>query len=273
MVKTMLERIDMDHTPLNQRRFTEQAQLFAHLSELAYKDIKDVEEEFAQLGFVAHFFNNKGSQAYLLKNAHDLIVVCRGTQPTEFADIAADLDARMVPSSTGIGHVHKGFKTSVDNIWPELEEQLKTFGKTRTVWCTGHSLGAAMATLLAYRLQRTEDCPNPQALYTYGSPKVGNNKYVKQIESIGLLHFRFVNNADIVARVPVWPYRHFGGMYYLNHWGNLRGPTAWQVTKDVWRGFVVGLKKKEINFFSNHAIGKYSEHLKRWDSGEEYPQS
>ena len=91
----------------------------------------------------------------------------------------------MVPSSTGIGHVHKGFKTSVDNIWPELVDKLKEYGKTRTVWCTGHSLGAAMATLLAYRLQRTEDCPNPQALYTYGSPKVGNNKYVKQIESIG----------------------------------------------------------------------------------------
>ena len=31
----------------------------------------------------------------------------------------------MVPSSTGIGHVHRGFKESVDNIWPELEEQLK----------------------------------------------------------------------------------------------------------------------------------------------------
>lgn len=259
-------------TPINQTKFTEQAYLFARLSRLAYKDLDQVEEEFAQLGFNARFFNINGSQAYLLTNAHDLVVVCRGTQPSEFADIAADLDARMVPSSTGTGHVHAGFKRSVDNIWPELEGLLKEYGKTRTIWCTGHSLGAAMATLLSYRLQRTEDCPNPQALFTYGSPRVGNKKYIKAIENIGLLHFRFVNNADIVARVPVWPYRHFGGMYYMNHYGNLRSPTNWQVTKDVWRGFVVGLGRKEINFFTNHSIDRYENNLLKWNLGIENPQ-
>lgn len=260
-------------TPINQTKFTEQAYLFARLSRLAYKDLDQVEEEFAQLGFNARFFDINGSQAYLLTNAHDLVVVCRGTQPTEFTDIAADLDARMVPSSTGIGHVHSGFKRSVDNIWPELENQLREYGKTKTIWCTGHSLGAAMATLLAYRLQRTEDCPNPGALFTYGSPRVGNKKYVQQIQSIGLLHFRFVNNADIVARVPVWPYRHFGGHYYMNHWGNLRAPTNWQVIKDVWRGFVVGLGRREINFFSNHSIDRYENNLLKWNLGIENPQA
>ena len=131
---------------------------------------------------------------------------------------------------------------------------------------------SAMATLLAYRLQRTEDCPNPQALYTFGSPRVGNKTYVKAIESIGVLHFRFVNNADIVARVPVWPYRHFGGMYYMNHFGNLRAPTAWQVTKDVWRGFLIGLKRREINFFSNHSMVRYENNLLKWNLGVENPQ-
>jgi triacylglycerol lipase len=272
MVKTTLERINMDHLPLNQRRFTQQALLFAHLSELAYKDLADVEEEFAQLGFVTHFFNNKGSQAYLLKNAHDLIVVCRGTEATELKDIASDLKVRPVRSASGVKWVHRGFKESVDNIWPEIQAQLKEYGKTRTVWCTGHSLGAAMATLLAYRLQGSEDCPNPQALFTYGSPKVGTRNYIKKIESTGLLHFRFVNNADIVARVPLWPYLHFGGMYYMNHFGNVRNPTAWQVTKDVWRGFLVGLKRKEINFFSNHSIGRYVKNLHDWDQGVEHTQ-
>ena len=62
--------------------FPAQAHLLAQLSELAYKDIKEVEETFAQLGFIAHYFDVNGSQAYLLKNEHDLVVVCRGTQPT-----------------------------------------------------------------------------------------------------------------------------------------------------------------------------------------------
>ncbi len=57
------------------------------------------------MGFLAHFFDVKGSQAYLLKNEHDLVVVCRGTEPTEFADIKSDLNAIPVPSSTGIGKV------------------------------------------------------------------------------------------------------------------------------------------------------------------------
>ena len=259
-------------TPIKQTKFTEQAYLFARLAKLAYLDPDQSEEPFAQLGFNAHFFDINGSQAYLLTNAHDLVVVCRGTEPTEFKDIAADLDARMVPSSTGIGKVHRGFKSSVDNIWPSLADKLRDYGKTRTVWCTGHSLGAAMATLLAYRLQRTEDCPNPQALYTFGRPRVGNKTNVKAIESIGVLHFRFVNNADIVARVPVWPYRHFGGMYYMNHFGNLRAPTAWQVTKDVWRGFLIGLKRREINFFSNHSMVRYENNLLKWNLGVENPQ-
>ena len=252
--------------------FPAQAHLFAKLSDIAYLNIKHAEEPFAQLGFTCSFINNNGSQAYLLKNAVDLVVVCRGTEPAEFADIKSDLNAAMVPSSTGIGKVHKGFKESVDNIWPELEDQLKVFGKTRTIWCTGHSLGAAMATLLAYRLQRTDDCPNPKALFTYGSPKVGNSKYVSQIESIGLLHFRFVNNADIVARVPPWPYKHFGGMFYMNHYGNIRSMSYSQVSKDNYRGFVKGIKNKKINFFSNHDITKYGDNLKQWSIGEEIKQ-
>jgi triacylglycerol lipase len=250
------------------RAFPEQAWLFARISEIAYLDPRDGVNAFAELGFDATFIDRNGSEAYWLKNDEDLVIACRGTEPTEFADIASDLAAIPVKSSTGIGKNHLGFKTSVDHIWHDLEELANDYGKTRTVWCTGHSLGAAMATIVAYRLQRTEDCPNPQALFTYGSPCVGDKKYIKGITDTGVLHFRFVNNADIVARVPLWPFYHFGGMFYMNHYGNLRAPTAWQVTKDVWRGFLVGLKRKEINFFTNHSITRYAEILERWKNGD-----
>jgi triacylglycerol lipase len=253
---------------INMRPFPEQAWLFAKISEIAYLDPRDGVNAFAELGFDATFIDRNGSQAYWLKNDDDLVIACRGTEPTEFADIAADLAAIPVKSSTGVGKNHLGFKTSVDHIWNDLEELANDYGKTRTIWCTGHSLGAAMATLIAYRLQRTEDCPSPQALFTYGSPRVGNKKYINGIESTGVLHFRFVNNADIVARVPLWPFRHFGGMYYMNHYGHLRALTFWQVTKDVWRGFLVGLKRKNINFFVNHSITRYAANLRRWADGD-----
>jgi len=255
-------------TAINMRFFPEQAWLFAKFSELAYLEPRDGINAYADLGFDATFIDVDGSQAYWLKSDDDLVIVCRGTEPTEFKDIAADLAAIPVPSSTGIGKVHLGFKKSVDNIWPDLHELANDYGKTRTIWCTGHSLGAAMATLVAYRLQRTEDCPNPQALFTYGSPRVGNKTYIKGIEATGVLHFRFVNNADIVARVPLWPFRHFGGMYYMNHYGHLRAMTFWQVTKDVWRGFLVGIKKRSINFFANHSSTRYANNLRRWADGD-----
>ena len=255
-------------TAINMRPFTEQAWLFAKISELAYLDAKEGKAAFKELGFKATLLDNKGSQAYWLENKHDLILACRGTEPTEFADIASDLKFRPVKSNTGIKYVHRGFKEAVDRIWPQLKELADDHGKTRKVWCTGHSLGAAMATLVAYRLQKAEDLPSPQALFTYGSPRVGTKNYIKNIESTGLLHFRFVNNADIVARVPVWPYYHFGGMYYMNHYGKLRSMCAWQTTKDVWRGFVVGLKRKQINFFTNHSITRYADNLEQWKNGE-----
>jgi triacylglycerol lipase len=259
-------------TAINMRHFPEQAYLFAKLSEIAYSDDAEAAPKFEELGFESTFINVEGSQAYFLKNDTDLVFVCRGTQPTEFADIVADLDARPVASSSGVGFVHRGFKTSVDNVYPTLKVIAEQYGKSHTIWCTGHSLGAAMATIAAYKLQRDPDMPSPQALFTYGSPLTGNKAYIKGIEASGLLHFRFVNNADIVTRVPVWPYKHFGGAMYMNHWGNLRTLTSWQLSKDVWRGFLVGLKKKDINFFSNHSITRYAKNLEDWKNGVEHPQ-
>ena len=257
---------------INMRPFPEQAAFFARCSEAAYLDEKEGKATFKKMGFDATFIDNDGSQAYWLVNDEDLIIVCRGTQPTEFKDIAADLKAIPVASSTGIGKLHVGFKESVDDIWSDVVDLAHAYGKTRTVWCTGHSLGAAMATILAYRLQRADNMPSPQALFTYGSPRCGDKEYIKGMEATGLLAYRFVNNADIVARVPLWPFDHLAGSMYINHWGNLRTLTSWQASKDVWRGFVEGVKKGDINFFSNHSITRYAERLERWATGVEYPQ-
>jgi len=44
-----------------------------------------------------------------------------------------------------IGNVHSGFNREVDDLWPALEDWLRT--DERPVWFCGHSLGAAMATI------------------------------------------------------------------------------------------------------------------------------
>lgn len=250
----------------------QQSAFFAKCSELAYLDKKKGIKAFGELGYDAEFIDNDGSQAYYLYNTDDLIFVCRGTQPTEFKDIAADLKAFPVPSSTGIGKVHRGFKESAEDVWEPLLDKIKQYGKKRTIWICGHSLGAAMATLVAFRLQRTDHLPSPEALFTYGSPKVGNKEYIEGIKASGIVHHRFVNGADIVTRVPPFPYRHFGTLHYMNHWGNIRQATAWQQFRDRLRGFWKGIQKGEINYFSNHSMTRYVANLERWAEGIERAQ-
>jgi triacylglycerol lipase len=208
-----------------------QAWIFAILSKHSYLEEPEGKAEFSKLGFDSFFIDIKGSQAYVLQNKNDLIVICRGTQAEEFEDIKTDLSANWVPSSTGTGKVHYGFKTSADAIWPNLVEILSKYPKTKTIWCTGHSLGGALATIIAYKCQRTKDMPKPQALFTFGSPKVGNKEYITSIESSGVVHHRFVNNVDIVTTVPPWPYEHFGELYFIDHKGNIKIMDTKQVIK------------------------------------------
>ena len=82
-------------------------------------------------------------------NKKDLVIACRGTQPNQWNDVKADLKAIPVIAET-VGRVHRGFKKEVDDLWPMVREDLlRKVNLSKTVWFTGHSLGAAMATIMA----------------------------------------------------------------------------------------------------------------------------
>src|SRR5210317_1389237 len=95
--------------------FKERSLLFAKLAEISYNDnIKEVKKQVKKLGFTTvEFYNREGAQAYRFMNKEDLVIACRGTQPTEFNDIKADLKAVPVVAET-ISRVHQGFKAEVD---------------------------------------------------------------------------------------------------------------------------------------------------------------
>jgi len=67
------------------------------------------------------------------------------------------------------------------------------------IYVTGHSLGAAIATLAAADLyQLTPDI----SLYTYGSPRVGDETFAKYFDKIVPDSFRVVAHQDFVPKVP-----------------------------------------------------------------------
>ena len=228
--------------------------LFAEVSNFTYFSEPVAVELSSQLGLSEScFFDRGGAQAYVFETRDDCIVACRGTEPNQWNDIKADVNAARVAAET-VGRVHRGFKQEVDDLWPLLEKVL--VNNTKTLWFCGHSLGGAMASICAGRCRLSHIRSNPRALYTYGCPRVGTNRYVHYVK---LDYTRWVNNNDIVTRVPpAWMgYRHVGSEMYLNAYGKVRNVTGWQRTKDRWRGFWMGMKKGRIDNFEDHSIDRY----------------
>ena len=231
---------------------------FAEVSMVAYLPADQAAVAAQALGFEAsHYIERDGAQAYLFENRHDRVLACRGTEPNEWNDIKADANALTDLAET-VGRVHRGFKREVDDIWPHIEPFL-TEDDDRHLWFTGHSLGGAMAQLAAGRCDLADIPAIPEAVFTYGSPRVGNQRYVA---SHKVEHIRWVNNNDIVTKVPPsWlRYRHRGNRIYITSKGVVHDRVDRRTrVKDQWDGFVGGLRRRKIDQFSDHAIAAYVE--------------
>ena len=205
---------------------TEQLLEFAKISATTYDNPKDSKSKFKALGYtIVQFFDVNGAQGYLLKGADSHVLSFRGTEVTEKSDVLADLKAGKNLEASG-GKVHVGFKDELNKLWPAITVSLANID---TLYVTGHSLGAAMATIAASRIQT-----KVIALVTFGSPRAGNQEFVN---SLSVTHYRVQNNCDDVTKVPflLMGFAHHGTHKYMNFDGEFRDLTAWQQIKDMVR--------------------------------------
>ena len=246
--------------PISELSLLQQSLLFAEISKISYYRPDIVWEAVNAVGFEEYqFFDEDGAQAYIIANQHDCIVACRGTEPNEWNDIKADANALTIVIEN-VGRVHRGFNSEVDHLWPKLEAALRE--NEKPLWFTGHSLGGAMATICAGRCKLSEISSNPESLFTFGSPRVGCKRFINFVK---LPHYRWVNNNDIVARVPPrWMgYRHSGRELYLNAFGRLRKYTTLRRIRDRWYGFFLTLRKWQVDHLADHSMVNYVECIQR----------
>ncbi len=244
------------------KNFAQKSHLFARMSEAAYQSPEQNRDYFARLGMDYDYLEIASNELYLLHNEHDLVIVFRGTEPSKLPNVLEDLDADMVASQTKTGKVHHGFKRALDNLWPKLLPILKGHLKQQTVWLTGHSLGAAMAVLAANRLHdETKLNIKPAAVFTYGCPRNGDMRFCN---SLAVPHFRWVNNVDMVTKLPTFPYWHSGQMFYIDGAGNVKNMSLAGRVVDQLTATMRGLFHGTAIPLADHSISRYAAHLEKY---------
>ena len=254
--------------PNTARYFGENALLLTDCAKLAYEQEATIREAMLTTGKFKNFkfFSGKSTQAFIAGSDAAIIIAFRGTEK-KVADIIAD--AKVKPTKGPVGLVHSGFNDALHEVWGgntnenDMRLTIKSFqDNNQTIWFCGHSLGAALATLAAAEYA-INDGGMINGLYTIGQPRVGNDEFAKHFDSVVVNKcFRFVNNNDIVTRIPVpdpaCKYTHVGNMLYIDSKGKLNDSIPWW--KKLWDG-IKGLEKdigsKGLDALNDHGSEGY----------------
>ncbi len=222
-------------------RPTSEAWLCAELSRLVYCGFEDstamrskVEATLDAAGFGrCDFFSKRDTQGFFTRNKDLAILVFRGTEQlkNDPLDYLIDAELTQVTLPGNRGKIHYGFHEALMWAYDSLRPILAAVNAPRLIF-TGHSLGAALATY-ATSIWR------PTALYTFGSPRVGDGDFKNYLESRDVDIRRYVDCCDIVTQVPPErslfrdQYKHVGRLFYIDRHGEVRvGPSSSFVAKD-----------------------------------------
>ncbi|KAH7710557.1 Protein F28H7.3 [Aphelenchoides avenae] len=107
-----------------------------------------------------------------------------------------------------MGTVGNYFGNAFDLLWKagiqadvqRLTKRYPTYG----VWVTGHSLGAALASLTAAAIVKETKVPSTKIqLITFGQPRVGDVNYALAHDALLPNSYRITHNKDAIAALPI----------------------------------------------------------------------
>ncbi|MGH8676838.1 MAG: lipase family protein, partial [Burkholderiales bacterium] len=214
-------------------------------ADLAYEDEGKVREQTLNWGFSRfQFLDRADTQGFVGGNSEMIIVAFRGTEPDRLRDWLSDANTEF--ESGPFGRVHMGFQRALKKVWDDMTSAIVRFqDNAQSLWFAGHSLGAALATLAVAHMRGPPNDKPVYGLYTFGQPRVGDRDFEQRFNVDSQSRtFRFVNNNDLVTRVPsrATGFSHVGTFLYFDRNGRLvDDPGFWYRFLDGVKGTVADL--------------------------------
>lgn len=145
------------------------------------------------------------TQGYLAQNDDQIIACFRGSE-RKYADWATNFQTVKDPAPLA-GSVHEGFQDAFQATAYKVGYRVAQLcDRQQGVWITGHSLGGAMAVMLAATMLEAQSMASVplEGLYTFGAPRVGNKKFARELNRRfqGRSYYRVINRDDLVPHLP-----------------------------------------------------------------------
>ncbi|MEI6428489.1 MAG: lipase family protein [Pseudanabaena sp. ELA607] len=247
------------------------AYLAALCAQLAYKNEGEIKDEIKKQipnwelnenNF--HFFDRVETQGFIMGNDEMIVLAFRGTEPSKIQDWLTDLQFMQCKGPSGV-NVHSGFYEGLLVVWEAVKDKITELRQQeQSILLTGHSLGAALATLATAQLKEDMDII-ANGLYTFGSPRVGGKDFREYFNnSFADRAFRLVNNNDAVTRFPprINGYAHTGQFLYFDTDGDLHQEISfWDEFKESVKGIAEDVGKIGLDMIKDHDMEKYKNYV------------
>jgi hypothetical protein len=153
--------------------------------------------------------------------AGELVAVIRGTDTLlewlhdfSFLFVPNPIHAGGGLTEDGFTAIYRSLRAGADPNSPAAISAITTLvgaDGISSVTITGHSLGAAIATLLALDVGLNSGIGGQATTsYTFASPKVGELFFHHTYDSVVPDTYRIYNRPDLVPQAPLFPYEHVG---------------------------------------------------------------
>ena len=205
------------------------------------------------------------TQGYVAYGPDRVLIAFRGTESGR--DWRTNLQAVTDPGPWRDTRVHEGFQDAFAAVALRLGEILgRVVRESHEIWITGHSLGGALAVLLAATLGETG---RPVAgLYTFAAPRVGDSAFADRLNAhlTAAAHWRVANAGDLVPHVPPEPtFSHAGNRALLLKNGRVsHSEEDWiAMATGMWRWIRGVVSNRALNIKAPHSLEGKDGYLER----------